>query len=180
MAAGREVAGLRKDGSRIAVEIEWRPIQTLEGRFVLASVVDITDRRRVQDAERSALEQQLEFERFVAELSFQFINLPGDEITEAIRTGLRRISEAFDLDRCSFFRIDPDGVLFDAVNWTAPESPSVEAPFTASDTVPRGARAVAQRRAGAVLDGQRDSGRGRPDVVRHDRHQVGGLRPPVG
>ena len=56
--------------------------------------------------------------------------------SEAIRTGLRRIGEEFDLDRCSFFRIDPDGVLFDAVNWTAPGSPSVEAPFTAAAQCP--------------------------------------------
>ena len=81
------------------------PIETGEGRFVLASVLDISERRRAQDTQRSQLERQVEFERFVAELSFQFINLPADQIGDAIRTGVGRIGEELGLDRCSFFRI---------------------------------------------------------------------------
>jgi transcriptional regulator with GAF, ATPase, and Fis domain len=81
------------------------------------------------------LEEQLEFERFVAELSFQFINLPGDQVVDAIRTGLRRIGEQLELDRCSFFRI-ADGVLSDAVSWTAPGIPAVEAPVAAAGLFP--------------------------------------------
>ncbi len=75
--AGREVFGRRKDGSSVAVEIGLKPIHTADGRFVLASVVDLTGPRRIQDARRSAIEGQREFERFVAELSFQFINFPA-------------------------------------------------------------------------------------------------------
>ena len=43
------------------------------------------------------LEGQLDIERLVAELSVQFINLPADQIDEAIRTALRRIGEALQL-----------------------------------------------------------------------------------
>ena len=136
MGAGRELFGRRKDGSAIAVEIGLKPIQTADGRFVLATVMDVSERRRMQDAQRSAIEGQLEFERFVAELSFQFINLPGDEVIDVIRHGLRRISQESNLDRCAFLRIGPDGVLSEAVTWTAAGIPSVELPLSAKTRFP--------------------------------------------
>lgn len=48
MGAGRDLFGVRKDGAQIAVEIGLCPLE-LNGRMaVLASVVDVTDRRRAQ------------------------------------------------------------------------------------------------------------------------------------
>jgi len=44
--AGREVAAIRKDGSELSVEIGLTPLSTSEGRFVLASIVDVTERGR--------------------------------------------------------------------------------------------------------------------------------------
>jgi two-component system sensor kinase FixL len=57
MNAGQELFGIRKDGSEVAVEIGLNPIEMPEGRFVLASIIDITDRKR---AERESARQQQE------------------------------------------------------------------------------------------------------------------------
>jgi PAS domain S-box-containing protein len=69
MGAGRDLFGLRKDGSEVAVEIGLNPIKTQEGDFVLAAIVDITERKKAE------LERQ-EFDRakgiFFSNISHEF------------------------------------------------------------------------------------------------------------
>lgn len=50
MGIGRDLYGVHKDGSEIPVEIGLNPITTGEGIFVLASIMDITARRRVEQS----------------------------------------------------------------------------------------------------------------------------------
>ncbi len=56
MGVGRDLFARRKDGSEFPVEIGLNPVTTDEGVFVLAAVVDITERRRLDERFRQVVE----------------------------------------------------------------------------------------------------------------------------
>jgi PAS domain S-box-containing protein len=57
MGAGRDLFGRRKDSSEVPIEIGLNPIQTDEGTFVLASIIDITKRKETEGVLRESEER---------------------------------------------------------------------------------------------------------------------------
>ncbi len=82
------------------------------------------------------LEGQLEFERLVARLSASFINLPADRVDDAMRDALGQIGEALHLDRCTFFRIQPDFTVIAPAGWAAPGIPLAPSPISLKQELP--------------------------------------------
>ncbi len=126
VAARREWRGRRKDGTDIEVEVNLNPLSTPDGFLVLASVVDVTDRRRIERAESTSIEEQLEFERAISDLSAKFINVPVEQIGPAIRDGLARICQQLEIDRSAFCKFKTDGTMTNVIVWSATPASALE------------------------------------------------------
>ena len=50
MGSGRDLTAVRRDGTAVPVEIGLTPIQTSNGIVVLATIVDISDRKKIENA----------------------------------------------------------------------------------------------------------------------------------
>ena len=78
------------------------PRGRVQGFFVLAS--DITERKRIEQA----LQERLQFEQLVSEISARFVNVAVDQIDCEIDTALQLLGQHFKVDRCAVVQFDAD------------------------------------------------------------------------
>ncbi len=82
MGEGRDLFGLKKNGKEVPIEIGLNPIKLPEGLYVLASIIDITERKWI--------EQQLKDAKQKAELSLaakqEFLSIMSHEIRTPLNT----------------------------------------------------------------------------------------------
>jgi formate hydrogenlyase transcriptional activator len=72
-------------------------------------------KNQLHSAERGALEEHLDFEKFLAHLSAKLVALPPEQVDDEIRNALKEVLQFFKIDRFSLLQLLPGKTLFQAV-----------------------------------------------------------------
>ena len=129
MGTGRDLIGLRADGSEVPVEVGLQPVSTDAGLLVLVSVNDTSNRLRATAEHDTALERQYAFEQFIAGLSFRLIDVSDRQLPEAVAAGLGEMCQRLGLDRAVCYGLDDHAM------------PDVHVDLLKAGSVPRARRA---------------------------------------
>jgi formate hydrogenlyase transcriptional activator len=103
---------------------------------VLASIVDLAERRRVDHAFPTSHAAWLSFEQLVGELSVRFVDLLPTDLDSAIHDAHRRIAGTLDLDRSILFQRGDDGDLVYTHGWWCPDVPAPSAGASIKESLP--------------------------------------------
>jgi PAS domain S-box-containing protein len=110
MGVGRDLYGLRRDGTQVPVEIGLTPVATERGMFVLSSIVDISSRKSAEARFRAAVESSpagmvmVDQKGRIVLVNREVERLFGYDRTELVGTSIERLVPERFRDRHPGFR----------------------------------------------------------------------------
>ncbi len=101
---------LHRDGTVRWVQEKGQAVKNAQGTvdYLDGLILDINDRKIAEET----LVKRLAFEKMIAGVSSNFVNLPPEKIDEGINYALKSVGELFDVDRSYLYRFSEDGKTY--------------------------------------------------------------------
>src|SRR5581483_2270440 len=129
----RVAGGVRKDGQLVPLEIRLNVVIDVEARYLVASIVDITERTDLEARLAAATNERLGFQRLVAEIASRLGTIEPDAVEDALLDVFRQVGEALQLDVAALWRKSAGSSrVVPARYWVHPTCPSPPDSFPTS------------------------------------------------
>ncbi len=173
--AGRSIAGRRRDGVTVPLEIDLRMFDDGVTQYVVAAIVETTERLNLEARLAAATNSHLGFQRLIADVAARFGAVEPDGVDDAVADGLREIGEALQLDCVMLWRGRSGEAIVPTLPQHAQSSCPVSEPFPpASIPFVVASLKASQTCSFATLDDLPDSDR---DAFRRRGFQSGAVVP---
>jgi formate hydrogenlyase transcriptional activator len=121
MGSDRTVGGVRRDGVIVPLEVGINVLVEGERRYMVASIVDITDRLNLEARRAAATNERLGFQRLVGDIAARFGRVESDTVDGAITESLQDIGRALQLDVAILWRKNSEaGTVVPTHHWVRP------------------------------------------------------------
>jgi PAS domain S-box-containing protein len=124
-AASQPIAGVRRDGVGIALDVGVSLVAEGPSCYVVASMVDVSERLNLEARLSAASHEQLGFQRLVADIAARLVAAAPADVDAAIVDSLRLIGEALNVDRVIVWQqIQGEEICESSHHWIAPPYPA--------------------------------------------------------
>jgi formate hydrogenlyase transcriptional activator len=129
--SGRTVDGLRHDGVTVPLEISLSLLAEGTTRYMIVSIVDITERLNLEARLAAATHAHLGFQRLIADVAAGFGTIDPAAVDDAIVDALRHVGEVLQLDWAMLWQWHSGEATARPVHhyWTQPSSHSPPEPL---------------------------------------------------
>lgn len=159
MGTGRALAGVRKDGNEIPVEIGINLVDTAEGMCALVTVVDIAERQ----CHLRALETHGAQQAAVAQLGLYALSEP--DVGRLVAVAIRALAEHLHIERAEVLTLEDDGETLLLTATVGREDGAIGSPVANRDLSALARRALQSREPAVAVDLPDDpSFRGAPSL----------------
>ncbi len=128
------VIGVRQDGAAVPLEVGAGLLADGNTFYIVASMVDISERLDLEARLLATSNEQLGFQRLIADIASRLVQVSSENVDEAINESLREVAEALDVDRVVVWRVGRgESSTTCSHSWVAPLHAAPPEPYATAD-----------------------------------------------